>query len=368
MAFSKLFIPRKNYLVGAKDLPKNLAQDELANYLAIERWANSLVAPAGVRSDVRIVAASNSWSVLKSGADFVCTGTGDDATIQSAINAVENNGNSFGDVLLAPGTYNFGTGGVSSTSGGTMLIGMGYSTPNISAVQITIPANATAAFHDLQGIENLYVNVSGPLTAMGEAILFQPTFVRKVRITSSTFSAGIGVMLQTAANTLGVVEECYFATQRSATGLTCIQAGVGIGTGMWIRENFVDGGLGIVLTGAGTSKIFVLENVLNVCTQGGISLGSTVTECLIEANQIIQGTSATTDGITVSGTRNTVRGNIVKRDGATMRNGINVLNTATNCVVLNNDLRLSGTTNSLLDNGVGTVKNYDGSANNWNLL
>ncbi len=50
MAFPKLFIPRKTYLEISQPRDKDAA-DELANYLAIERWANSLISPAGVVVD-----------------------------------------------------------------------------------------------------------------------------------------------------------------------------------------------------------------------------------------------------------------------------------------------------------------------------
>jgi hypothetical protein len=98
----KLFIPRKGWARSAGDASH---RDELANYLAIERWANSLKVGGGKEYATVVVAASNTHSSGKTFADFVCNGTNDAAVVQQAVNAVIALGG--GKVLLLEGIYYF---------------------------------------------------------------------------------------------------------------------------------------------------------------------------------------------------------------------------------------------------------------------
>ncbi len=52
--------------------------------------------------------------------------------------------------------------------------------------------------------------------------------------------------------------------------------------------------------------------------------------------------------------------------GTSHRYGCNITAKANTWVVVNNDFHASGTTANFIDNGVGTILNLDGSANNWN--
>lgn len=119
----RLVVPRKDFLLPStrfiqtlvgRGLPSDLLdqldsitqrayQDELANYLAIERYVNSLSGGASLRYATVVVAASDSLNSSKLVADFVCTGTHDENTINSAIAALPSVG---GRILFMEGTYN----------------------------------------------------------------------------------------------------------------------------------------------------------------------------------------------------------------------------------------------------------------------
>src|SRR5690606_21784694 len=72
-------------------------------YMTPERTAQAIsVLASGKRSATLIVAASNSSQASKDGADFVCTGTDDQNTINAAIAALPAGG---GKVLLLEGLY-----------------------------------------------------------------------------------------------------------------------------------------------------------------------------------------------------------------------------------------------------------------------
>jgi hypothetical protein len=99
----KLFIPRKNYLSG-----KPHGDDELANYLAIERWANSLdlggtggPQPFSFEGTLVAVSASGRWSprtpMSIGGAYCTLTTAGSTQTVVT----LKRNGVSLGTVTIA---------------------------------------------------------------------------------------------------------------------------------------------------------------------------------------------------------------------------------------------------------------------------
>jgi hypothetical protein len=73
--------------------------------------------PAGVWL---VVAASDALTKVKNGADYVCTGTNDDVTIQTAINTGKN-------VILSSGTFNLSA-TLTFATNGQVLFGAGYLT------------------------------------------------------------------------------------------------------------------------------------------------------------------------------------------------------------------------------------------------
>ena len=84
-----------------------------------------------------VVAASNASTKVKAGADYTCTGTGDQSTINTAIGALPSGG---GTILLSAGTFNI-TGAIAITASGTSLEGTGVSTK----IQVTSGTNITEA-------------------------------------------------------------------------------------------------------------------------------------------------------------------------------------------------------------------------------
>lgn len=103
MAVTDLLIPRKDW---ARKLGEEELRAELANYLAIERWARRVVGASGASHEglTVSVAASNTINGA-SRANYVCTGANDNATIQKAINDVRDQGG--GRIVLLEGTYYF---------------------------------------------------------------------------------------------------------------------------------------------------------------------------------------------------------------------------------------------------------------------
>ncbi len=135
MPFRKLFIPRKQYMYdyGTTFAP-DPARDELANYLAIEQWANDL-SQGGTATSLRyatvVVAASNSLHHTIADADFVCAGIHDQTTLAAAFAALPAEG---GKVLCMEGDYLFDNsslpaqGGMVAVPANTTLEGMGAAT------------------------------------------------------------------------------------------------------------------------------------------------------------------------------------------------------------------------------------------------
>lgn len=89
-----------------------------AAYAALAHTHSGYPSPATI-----VVAASNSTTRGKTRADYTCTGTGDQATIQTAISALPATG---GCIILLEGTYNL-SGGISLIAN-TLLQGQGRST------------------------------------------------------------------------------------------------------------------------------------------------------------------------------------------------------------------------------------------------
>ena len=111
---SKLFIPLKEQ--DQRQLDRSI------NWRAVERWANTLTT-GSLRAATKIVAASNSLDTAKTDADYVCSGSSDQTTINTALSALPAGG---GKVLLLEGTYQL-TGSVKVPANCT-LDGMGAGT------------------------------------------------------------------------------------------------------------------------------------------------------------------------------------------------------------------------------------------------
>jgi hypothetical protein len=123
-----LFTPRKGW---ARLVADSSYRDELANYLAIERWANSLKISGGGGGGGKeyatvVVAASDTHASGKTFADFVCTGTDDHLVIQQAVDTVSLLGG--GNVLLLEGQYHLGNGAIDAGGGPVWLCGCGPGT------------------------------------------------------------------------------------------------------------------------------------------------------------------------------------------------------------------------------------------------
>lgn len=115
----------------------------------------------GFRSRSVLVAASNASAAWKNGADFICTGTNDHTTINSAINSIAG-----GSICLSDGTFNLG-GSISIPDADIELLGQGKATRlvmgasmNVSALIVNGPRTASVWGTHFQLVADLMIDGS----------------------------------------------------------------------------------------------------------------------------------------------------------------------------------------------------------------
>jgi parallel beta-helix repeat protein len=281
------------------------------------QYSSSLTKWVGDRnSSTKIVAASNSSQAEKDSADYVATGAGDQAQINSALTAAAG-----GTVYLMEGTYS--TTASINVPNNTVLSGAGTGTiiipgnlantitntdtvngTNVTIQNLSINGNNNFSFGTQYGI---YFNGMGSLSRPGGSIL-------NVKITQ--FNTGAGISLNASShNTI---------TADTVIGIYC-------GCGFYYNN-------GILLTTSSNNLI---------------------------SNNFIQANSVAGISITTSSTHNTVTGNNVYDNGdttTTNNNGIYISASSSNAIT-NNEI-----TDSACGNTCYAINIFDStSVSNVNL-
>ena len=322
-----------------------------------------------MRYATQVVAASNSLN--KAAADFVCTGANDQTTIQAAISAIVAGPFTHGKVLLMEGTYTFGgTGGI--TNGGKFIGIEGMGGSDFGAISvINVPSTNTGpTIQGFQYVRN--IGFTGGGAGLTSAVLYNNAEVSHcfLNISVANTTGGNVAMIWATSNNYALVRDNYVRVPNAYIGIRL--SGLNeraYGNQINLLTSSVSG---IDIDGDSNAEVF--SNFLTgSCTSGGIRVGgiSGTSDAKVYDNNLGGVNTGTGDGIRVGAVATSfkpyVSRNIV-RAGAAMANGINILGNASGALVVHNDCRGSGTVNSVLDAGVGSFLNMDGSANNWNLL
>ena len=320
----------------------------------------------------KIVAANNSTQAAKDAADYVATGTGDQATINSALTALPAGG---GTVYLMEGTYNF-TAGVSVPNNAT-LSGAGTGTiltiPNTQNSSYNFITNTDTSTGTGVTIRDLLID--GNKANNGSAVMsgiFLNGIASNAKVTNVLIKNVAG------ANGISLSSSSYVTlANNTITGASVEGIRVSAGSGNAITGNTImTSGDGMFLLS--TSNTVVSNNTVQSNTGYGIWLKSSTTNTVTgntalsnstgniylsnaaNANTITGNTvqSSSSDGIEVSASsHNTISGNLsqgntnagIHLDGTTTSNNI-----------------VSG--NKLYDNGGGSNENgiylQDTSINN----
>lgn len=277
-----------------------------------------------------VVAASDTHATGKATADFVCTGTNDETTIEAALALLDDEtGFTGGEIVLLEGNYSLG-GNITITQNGTHFRGMGFGTrlkPTTSAFAIDCRQTDIA-------ISNLAMvgtnNGSGSFTGSGIEGISSAT--RQI-ITGCHF---INLATGIDHNGSGVLSNCVFnsgvtqADLRVSTGLawratnnllirswgTALDIGFGTAMGNVIDSVGGDGGsatIGIRAGGTSGATGGVVGNFLYNPRHVGIQVSS---HGAVVGNIIhgIPNNNSGTGIYVVSGTLATICGNII-RDG-----------------------------------------------------
>jgi hypothetical protein len=424
-----LFIPRKNSLQGKPGREKEYA-DQMANWLEIERVINNPACKggAGLRFATKVVAAHDSLDTAKNHADYVCTGTNDQATINTAIQALPLTG---GKVLLMEGHYmcqaNLSvTGAEIALRNGVCLEGMGAGTiiqfingftsvatawlvggislsqPSIRNLALNVntannPGANIGAFF-FQGCtapmaSDLWVNdanhnipacefaLTGPGGTPDKGGVITRCYVQngdiqvvgdagqafRVDISANTVEGG-GITVNNAAYVSITGNTVYSYLTTTGYGIYMFEA-----TAVQVSGNVVEEcQVGIFLDAVATGCNFVGNEIVR-CQHEGIQAFS-CTDCTFVGNLIRdcgQAAANTYNAIAVgppggAALRTFVQGNTVR--GLQHSNALTFGGTSTDALVVDNDVKHGWTTAGYVNAGVGTINNLDGSANNWNRL
>jgi parallel beta-helix repeat protein len=269
----------------------------------------------------KIVAASNSSQAIKDSADYIATGTGDQATINSALTAAAG-----GKVYLAEGTYTLGT------------------------TAISVPNNTTLAG---VGVGTVLTFASGTGTGTYNAI------------TNSDTTTGTHVTIRDlliegnkTGQTAGTFNGIYF----NGMGSGAIRDG-GVVTNVVVQNIYGSNSQGIYINNSANTEI--TDSIVRNGDQSGIYVN-------LSANNVISGTileANSWDGITMSGSssvNNSITGNTILGNSGS---GISLLystsapsgNSITGNIIkgsLNGISMSSGSNNSITGNTVQGNSTY----------
>ncbi|MEK3725297.1 right-handed parallel beta-helix repeat-containing protein [Paenibacillus sp. FSL H8-0034] len=306
------------------------------------------------RSASVVVAASNSSPKSKLSADYVCTGTSDEVTIQSALDSITS-----GKVLLLEGTYNTGLNGVRLDSSKT-LEGMGDSTVLQAAASgnRVVYCNASASYMTLC---NLYVKGLN-----GQVIGVKLDSADRVTIRNVRAEGFYNIGISAYNSTNCIITGCFVRSIGGYDGTTRAYEPTGIVASSYaiINTNQVSNifnqqfaGSGIYLMGLSS---IVSGNIVQGVNDAGfgqdcIGIRVTGTSHAVTSNSI---SNHGTIGIDISGGAGTFSNNIqmnIIRKGTKSPSAAIRIGTGTSFnLVTNNDLSNGGAT-AVNDLGTGTI-------------
>ena len=398
----RLIVPRKDFLLPTtkfvqalvgRGLPVDLLnqletitqkayEDEIANYIAIERYINSSTS-AGLRAATRIVAASNSLDTKD--VDYTCSGAADDIVINKAFTDV----GSGGRVLCLDGDYTLAN--HIQTTPNSELAGQGASTifkgPSAIAGNTYIQMAADSTVRDISVVCNGPYGIqtggdndkvldsffSGSLS--GTAAIYVHSNDAIIRGNTLNMSAsntthgiyhdqdGMVAVENILTNTAMVVgSNSQVAQNKFFNGDPSFWGGLQLaGSGISCIANLLDMGADVQAladTGGGNSilaNVFISSGIINLEGTDGVFASNFIKACMNAARAILLNTAAV--GYLVQG--NEVR-------GTTPTNSLSFAAGSTDNTVVLNDFRGGYATAAIGAGGVGNQLNLDGSANNWN--
>lgn len=351
----QMFVPRK-----PSQYEQLTNEDLRSDLLHIQNQYNVHDHGSGaLRFATKVIAASNSLDTIQ--ADYTATGTADQSTLQTAVDALPANG---GLILLMDGAFHL-TGQVSASSKQNVNIaGMGgFGGSGIGATRVLTweaLANNTVVFNGFNVVSNLAWDVNPTGTPTG--ITLMNVFGLVQNVTVDFAKTGMTGSKQIDLTGFGAfVTNCVLVSGRGWTGVLTDNGG------QVISNNYISCDIAVADSTSGNFENIVTANVLDSNPTSAVLPSSNSNDWKIQNNICRANGDATHDAITVTGTRIDVTDNRVWKDTTATRTGISVTTGAVDCLVAMNDLRLSGTA-SYADTGTGTVINFNGSTQNWNLL
>lgn len=293
----------------------------------------------GTRTVTFVVAASNSTN--KSQADYICTGTNDDVTINAALAALPSFGQAgarAGKVLLRAGTYNIGAsividGDYTTLEGENFPMWGGYNhawtgtgSPSGSIGVGPAKIQASATGFDLISFQNNNIP-AGTGSNASDQNRHRGMCVRNLYLVGNGYTAqGIsttyGATPLAGGSDVSLIENCMI--QRCTNGIN-------VGQDSWTfkNNNIQDNsGAGIVVSG---TNGFIIDNL--IYDIGGIGIQSFVGNLLVQGNRIgdvslgiyvqsnssviaNQISSTNTNGIEIDGNNTSVIGNSVSTNSS----------------------------------------------------
>jgi len=338
-----------------------------------------------VRSATIVVAASNSND--KAQADYVCDGNSDQDEINSALNALPENG---GKVYLAEGTY-IVSGAITIGKSNVTLLGAGAST----VIKIKDSHNASINVIYASGksgllIQNLRIdgNKANQTSGTMHGIYFSSVENSKIVDCWLEDLRSIGIALSSSSNNTVTSNTCQgngsygiwlgSSSNNTVTGNNC-QGNILHGIYLFnlnynnaISSNTCQGNnwAGIQLYSSDNNTVSA-----NTCQGNGYqgilldaSSNNTVTSNMVVSNS--QAVNNTYDGIVIASLSdyNNIQGNTVRRGtgGNQQRYGIRIgASTADNNLVITNDLYQAGATADYNDAGTGTIYQINRTSAGW---
>lgn len=322
----------------------------------------------GLRFATLVVAASDSLDITR--ADYVCTGTNDDVTINTAIDALPAGG---GKVVLLEGTYNCA--GVMKLTDNLTLEGMGESTiikgPTPSGVTVRWFRNQSTDNLTRYGGENIHIrhirfdgnNVSTPentchaigITADGTTAYLNTN----ITVIGCSFynlgSSGIPVTLTQA--TIFAVRDCHADSCGRLSTVTTVMAGVFDKCSSNGYDTFAAAayhGHGVAIS----AGVGVSVTNCRFTHQTGISVSGTSTDNRIESNYCegSPGTSANIISDVSTCIRTSITNNVVVVNGFTGTGTSGILGRGQQLLVSGNNVQsnASGRTTGIRFNASAT--------------
>lgn len=347
------------------------------------------------RTSTIVVAANNTSEAGKSGADFVCEGTNDHEVINEAFAS-----NSLhGKVLFLEGDYycsdiieqNGVVEGVSPIWSTIHFENIGdyWHAPSVSDLIRSIGFQGAPSGGQTRvvllgsqvDVENVWVygNMAGVGIELGGGnfCTVRNSYVVQayegISLTNSAESEVRECLLEQCS--WGVISDSFRARiigNRMRDMTTAMGTGAGVQLNVGATESEV---LNNYIAGAGDGIYVAASSLYRIVGNkiwGAQFYGLNIDGDEVQLhNNYVEGASLagnnTYDAIHIGGDRCSVQGNRCHYNGFSNRPKYGIHDVGTSNLVINNDLRSSGVTASALLSG-STIKNLDGSANNWNLL